>query len=143
MCNRITTGAMWSAQEKKNHINVLEPLPIILAIQTFSKSVHEAKSHSFPGGQHGSFDIPVKDGGTQNLKLVQLAKEIWDHLLQCRITLTAGYLEERSLEKYKGRNSSPCPKKPFKISGMNGLRARLQKQGVSREASDLTIKSRR
>ena len=43
----------------------------------------EAQSHSSPGGKHGSFDMSVKDGRTQNLKLVQLAKEIWDHLIQC------------------------------------------------------------
>ena len=41
----------------------------------------EAQSHSSPGGQHGSFDLSVKDGGTQNLKLVQLTKEIRGHLL--------------------------------------------------------------
>ena len=52
-------------------------------------------------------------------------------------------LEERSLKKPTGRNSSPCPKQNFKISGMDGLRARLQKEGVSREASNLFIKSRR
>ena len=52
-------------------------------------------------------------------------------------------LEERSLKKSKGRNSSPCPKQNFQISGMDGLRARLQKEGVSREASNLIIKSRR
>ena len=55
----------------------------------------EAQSHSSPGGQHGSFDISVKDRGTQNLKLVQLAKEIWDHLFQCGITLTAEYLPRK------------------------------------------------
>ena len=43
-------------------------------------------------------------------------------------------LEERSLKKAKGRNTSPCPKQNFKISGMNG---------VSREASSRIIKSRR
>ena len=52
-------------------------------------------------------------------------------------------LEERSLKKPKGRNSSPCPKQNFKISGMDGLRTRLQKEGVSREASNLIINSRR
>ena len=69
-CNGISTGRMWSAQEMKNHINVLE---------TGYTNVFEnleAQSHSFPGGQHGSFDIYVKDGGYQNLKLIQLAKEI-------------------------------------------------------------------
>ena len=52
-------------------------------------------------------------------------------------------LEERSLKKSKGRNSSPCPKQNFKISGINDLRTRLQKEGVSKEASNLIIKSRR
>ena len=51
--------------------------------------------------------------------------------------------EERSLKKPKGRNSSPCPKENFKFSSMDGLGARLQKEGVSREASNLIIKSRR
>ena len=51
-------------------------------------------------------------------------------------------LEERSLKKSKGRNSFPCPKQNFKISGMGGLRARLQKKEVSKEASNLIIKSR-
>ena len=32
--------------------------------------------------------ISVKDGATQNLKLVQLEKEIWDHLLQRGINFT-------------------------------------------------------
>ena len=39
-------------------------------------------------------------------------------------------LEEVSLKKLKGRNPFPCPKQNFKISGMNGLRARLQTEGV-------------
>ena len=52
-------------------------------------------------------------------------------------------LQERSLKKSKGWNSSPCPKQNFKISVMDGLRARLQKEEVSREASSLIIKSRK
>ena len=65
---------------KTSYANVLENL--------------EAQSHSSPGGQHGSFNI-LKMEGTQNLKLVQLAKEIWDYLLQCRITLTPEYLPSK------------------------------------------------
>ena len=52
-------------------------------------------------------------------------------------------LKERYLEKPKGRNPSPCPKQNFKISDMDSLKARLQREGVSREASNLIIKSRR
>ena len=38
-CNGISTGGMWSVQEMKNHINVLELLAIKLAVQTFSKTL--------------------------------------------------------------------------------------------------------
>ena len=37
-------------------------------------------------------------------------------------------LEQRSLKKSKERNSSPFPKQNLRISGMDGLRARLQKE---------------
>ena len=39
-------------------------------------------------------------------------------------------LEKRSLKKSKRRNSPPCPKQNFRISAMDGLRARLQKDRV-------------
>ena len=52
-------------------------------------------------------------------------------------------LEERYLKKSERRNSSPCSKQNYKTSGMNGLRARILKEVVSIEVSDLTIKSRR
>ena len=34
----------------------------------------------------------MKMGGTQNLKMVELAKEIWEYLLKWGITITAEYL---------------------------------------------------
>ena len=34
----------------------------------------------------------MKMGGTQNLKLVNVGKEIWEYLLKCGITITAEYL---------------------------------------------------
>ena len=37
-------------------------------------------------------------------------------------------LEERSRKQSKGRNSFPSPKQNFKISGMDGLRASLQRK---------------
>ena len=52
-------------------------------------------------------------------------------------------MKERSLKKSKGRNSFPCPKQNCKISGMDGFRVRLQKEGISMEASKLIFKSRR
>ena len=68
----------------------------------------EKQSHSSLGGQHDSFDISVKDGGTKNLKLVQLAKEIWDHILQRGIALTAEYLPSKLnlITDWESRNNS-------------------------------------
>ena len=36
-CNSISTGGMWSAQEMKDHINILDLLAVKLAIHTFTK----------------------------------------------------------------------------------------------------------
>ena len=46
--------------------------------------------------------------GTQNLKLLQSAKEIWDHLLQCRITVTVECLpsELKVTADWEPRNNS-------------------------------------
>ena len=45
-CNGISARGMWSAQEMKNHINVLELLAIELAKQTFWKTLkHKAIQH--------------------------------------------------------------------------------------------------
>ena len=90
-CNGISTVGMWSAQEMKNCINVLELLAIKLAIQTFSKALKHKAIH-LQVKNMVALTYLLKMGGTQNLKLVELTKEIWDHLLQCGITLTAEYL---------------------------------------------------
>ena len=81
-------------------------MAIKLAIQTFLKTF-EAQRHSTPVGQHGSFDISVKDEVYPELKLVQL-KKIWDHLLQCGITLTAEYLPTKLnvTADWESRNNS-------------------------------------
>ena len=76
---------MWSAQEMKNHFNVLELLAIILAIQTFLKILKHEAIHT-QVDNIVALTYLLKMGGTQNLKLT---KEIWDHLLQWGITLTA------------------------------------------------------
>ena len=60
-----------------------------------------------------------------------------------RTTTNFTDLVKRSLKKSKRRNSFPYPKQNLKISGINGLRAKLQKEGVSREVFNIVIKSRK
>ena len=88
-CNGISTGGMWSAQEY--HINILELLAVKLAIQTFTK-YRDAKAIHLQVDNIVALTYLTKMGGTQNLKIVELAKEIWEYLLKWGITITSEYL---------------------------------------------------
>ena len=90
-CNGISTGGMWSAQEMKYHINILELLAVKLAIQTFTK-YRDVKAIHLQVDNIVALTYLMKMGGTQNLKMVELAKEIWEYLLKWGITITAEYL---------------------------------------------------
>ena len=88
-CNGISTGGMWFAQEMKNHVIVLELSAIKLDTNIFENL--EAQSHSSPPGQHGSFDISVKDGRYPEFKTSPISKRnmgssspVWDHS-SCRV----------------------------------------------------------
>ena len=85
---------MWSAQEKKNHINILELSAIKPARQTFSKNLKHEAIH-LQVDNMVALTYLLKMRVTQNLKLVHLATEIWDHLLKCRIALTVEYLPSK------------------------------------------------
>ena len=95
---------------EKPHINVLEILAIKLATRTFLKTLKHKAIHPI----HLQVDNLIaltyllKMGGTQNLKLVQLAKEIWDLLLQCGITVTAEYFPSKLnvTADWESRNNS-------------------------------------
>ena len=103
----LNRGGMLSAQEMKNHINVLELLAIKLAIQLFSKTLKHKAIH-LQVGNMVALTYQLKMGGIQNLKLVQWEKEIWDHLLQYGITLTAEYLPRKLnvTADWESRNNS-------------------------------------
>ena len=94
ICNGISTGLICSAQEMKNHITVLKLLAIKLALQTSLKILKHKAIHLQIDSMI-ALTYLLKMEGTQNLKLVQLAKEIWDHLFQCGITLTVEYLPSK------------------------------------------------
>ena len=72
--NEISTGGIWSAQEMKNHINVLELLAIKLAKQIFSKT-WKYKAIHLQVDNMVALTYLLKMRGTQNLKLFQLAKK--------------------------------------------------------------------
>ena len=75
----------------KYHINILELLAVKLAIQTFTK-YRDVKAIHLQVDNIVALTYLMKMGGTQNLKMVELAKEIWEYLLKWGITITAEYL---------------------------------------------------
>ena len=90
-CDGISTGGMWSAQEMKYHINILELLAVKLAIQKFTKC-RDVKAIHLQVDNIVALPYLMKMGGTQNLKMVELAKGILEYLLKWGITITAEYL---------------------------------------------------
>ena len=78
----------------KNHINVVDLLAIKLAKQTFSKTLKH-KAIRLQVGNMVALRNLLKTGSTQNLRLAQLAIGTWDHLLRCKISLTAEYLPSK------------------------------------------------
>ena len=67
---------MWSAQEMKYHIIILDLLAVKLSIQTFTK-YRDVKAIPVQVGDIAVLTYLMKmGGGTQNLKMVWLAKEI-------------------------------------------------------------------
>ena len=75
----------------KYHINILELLAVKLAIQTFTK-YRDVKAIHLQVDNVVASTYLMKMGGTQNLKMEELAKEIWEYLLKRGIKITAEYL---------------------------------------------------
>ena len=78
----------------KNHVNVLELLPIKLAIQTFSKTLTHKAIH-LQVNNMVTLTYLFKMGGYPEFKASPITKGIWDHLLLCGITLTAEYVPSK------------------------------------------------
>ena len=68
---------MWSAQEMKYHINILELLAVKLAIQTFTK-YRDIKAIHLQVDNIVALTYLTKIRATKNRKMVELAKEIWE-----------------------------------------------------------------
>ncbi|XP_057296294.1 uncharacterized protein LOC130625258 [Hydractinia symbiolongicarpus] len=91
VCQGTRTGGMWSQTEQILHINVLELLAIKLALLSFHKMKQFASVH-IQADNMTALSYLLKMGGTKNLTMIKIAKEIWDFLLLHKITITAEYL---------------------------------------------------
>ena len=98
------TGGQWSTEESALHINVLELKAVLLTIQTV-KIFHSPKSIHLK--MDNALSYIVKMGGTKNLGMIGLSKEIWDLLISMGTTITVEYLPSR-LNKIADWESRNC-----------------------------------
>ncbi|XP_057302862.1 uncharacterized protein LOC130637025 [Hydractinia symbiolongicarpus] len=91
VCQGNRTGGMWSLTEQILHINALELLAIKLALLSFHKTKQFASVH-IQTDNMTALSYLLKMGGTKNLTMIKIAKEIWDFLLLHKIMITAKYL---------------------------------------------------
>ena len=88
------TGVLWSTQDQRAHINVLELQAAFLTIQTFLKSRRNIHVLIY---LHNTVAVQYINcmGGTQSPALCYLAIELWEWCLARKITLHAEYLPGR------------------------------------------------
>ena len=85
------TGGTWTEQERRVHIKELELLALKLALETFLKA-QEIKSLYIQMDNIMALTYFLKMGGTKNLQMVCLSKQIWKLLLRKKVTVTADHL---------------------------------------------------
>ena len=89
-CQGMKTGA-WTQEETFFHINVLELKAVYLGLLTFTTNRKPSHIH-FQIDNTCAIAYLLKMGGTQNRCMTDIAKKIWEYLLQYEITITAEYL---------------------------------------------------
>ena len=88
VCQEISTGGQWSKEEQLLHIIVLELKIVKLSLLTFNKQKSLKAVHIQVDSTTALLYL-VKIGGTGNLMLLKLSKEIWQYLLKHQTTITA------------------------------------------------------
>ena len=81
----------WSQQEAIYHVNEQELAATKHAILKFTKIRKPKRLHLLIENT-SALSYLVKMGGTHNPIMLNLAKEIWEYLMQKEITLTAEYI---------------------------------------------------
>ena len=85
------TKRLSSVNHTTKRIHLHQLLVVKLAMQPFTKC-RDVRAIHLQVGNIVALTHLMKMGGTLNLKMVELAKEIWKNLLKWGITITARYL---------------------------------------------------
>jgi len=90
-CKGKMTGGKWSKEDQLLHINILELKAASYAILAFTTEV-KPKSLHIQMDNKVALTYLLKRGGTVNMKMNQISKEIWEYLLHHGIMITVEYL---------------------------------------------------
>ena len=81
----------WSVEEKKLHVNTLDLLAVNNAILDFTKEKTINAIH-IQTNSITALSYLLRMGGTTDMTLVDLSRDIWKYLVLKQITITAKYL---------------------------------------------------
>lgn len=87
----ITTGGIWSLEEKDFHINILELLAVEIGLRTFLR-LREVRSVHVRVDNFVALTYLVKMGGTKSKMLCDISHRIWEFLLDQGVSLTASWI---------------------------------------------------
>ena len=91
VANEVSTGSLWSEEERQSHINHLEMLGAVLAVQTYTKDKTVSHVHLRMDNQTAVCYINHM-GGTRSTTLSHTACRLWEWCLERGVTLSAEYL---------------------------------------------------
>jgi len=91
VCEGVRTGGLWSIQERRHHINVLELKAGMLTVQVFVKNKQNIHVHLQMDKTLALVYISWM-GGTRSLTLKRVACEMWDWCLCRGATLSGSHL---------------------------------------------------
>ena len=90
-CQGLTAADQWSKAEAQIYINALKMKAAKLVIESFCW-VKKPKSVHLQTDNVTALSLLVKMGGTRSAELNEISKEIWEYLIENKITHTAEYL---------------------------------------------------
>lgn len=93
-CNGVTTQGLWTADERKLHINALEMKAVVFAVKSFTKNRENVSIH-LQVDNTTTVSYVNKMGGTKSLDMIQISKELWEYCLGKQIMITAEHLPGR------------------------------------------------
>ena len=91
VCQAIRTGGLWSVQEQRQHINVLELKAGMFAVEAFRKGQQNIHVHQKMDNTSALAYISRMEG-TWSPTLMRVTCEMWDWCLQKGITISGSHL---------------------------------------------------